>query len=146
MRVLRAWTLALVGALLLAIPADAATDMLTAVGTATAPTTSTCPAGPQPAGVCTGGWFYIGGAANVVVHVWESAGTATVLLEHRIDSTGAISTLKTWTNPAATQIPVALSPASGYVRVRVTAIGGGGTVKAKLEATYTTNVPGGRLF
>lgn len=143
---IRTWTLAFVVALILALPAAAATDMLTAAGTATAPTTSTCPTGPQPPGSCSSGWFYIGGAATAVVKFNVDAGTNTIVIEHRLDSGDATATLLTLSNVAAGQTGYAISPPSGWVRVRVTAIGGGGTVKAKLFATYATNVPGGRQF
>ncbi len=133
--------LALAGAFLTACPAPAATDMLTAAGTATAPTTSSCPA--TSIATCASGWFRIAGAKTVVVKVNATAGTNTVILDHRADSTdAATSTLYTWTNADATTVGRAIVPA-GEVRVRVTALAGGGTVKAKLEATSMT---GGRLW
>jgi hypothetical protein len=125
---------------LLAAPASAATDMLTAAGI-TGPGTSTCPA--TGGGTCAAGWFSVRGASTAIVTVWKDAGTATVVLEYRPDAAGPTSTLNTWTNPTATQVSVALVPPSGNVRVRVTAIGGGGTVKAKIEAATST---GGRLW
>jgi hypothetical protein len=143
MRSLRAWALALVGAFLLSIPAAAATDMLTAAGTTTAPTASTCPVGPQPPGSCTGGWFYIGGAPTAVVKFNVDAGTNTIVIEHRLDSVDATATLLTLVNVGAGQTGYAIVPPSGWIRVRVTAIGGGGTVKAKL---FATNVAGGQKF
>jgi len=115
-----------------AFPALSGTDMLTAAGTATAPISSTCPA--TFSGTCASGWFSVRGTGYVIVQVSEDAGTATVILYHRIDATGPTDTLKTWTNPAATQTPVVLWPPSGDIKITVSAIGGGGTVKAKVEA------------
>jgi hypothetical protein len=142
---IRTLILALIGALSLffAFSGSAATDMLTAAGTTTAPTASTCPTGPQPPGYCTGGWFYIGGAQTAVVKFNVDAGTNTIVVEHRLDSGDATATLLTLANVGAGQTGYAVVPPSGWIRVRVTAIGGGGTVKAKL---FVTNVTGGQKF
>lgn len=120
---------------LLAASSAFGADILT---TATAPATSACPA--VAVGVCSSGWFVINGAASVAVKVNADAGTNTVVLDHRMDATDtAVSTLYTWTNAGATTVGRVIYPPVGEVRVRVTAIGGGGTVTAKLTAT----TPGG---
>jgi hypothetical protein len=66
-----------------------------------------------------------------------------VILYHRMDSTGPTSVLKTWTDVTTTQVPVALDPPVGEIKLTVTAIQAGATVKAKLSATSQT---GGRLW
>jgi len=119
----------------------AATNMLTAAGATTAPTSSTCPAAEN----CSSGWFSVRGAKTAVVQVWETTGskTSTVILYHRMDSAGAVSILKTWTDVTTTQVPVAVDPPVGEIKITVTAIQSGATVKAKLEASTVT---GGRLW
>lgn len=130
----RLLTLVLAGAALFSLPMAAATDMLTAVGATTAPTTSSCPS--TSTGSCTSGWFSLRGARLATIKVNADAGTNTVVLEHRADSSDtATSTLYTWTNAGTTTVGRAIDPPDGDVRIRVTAIGGGGTVKAKLSAT-----------
>lgn len=131
--------LALLAALLFALPACAGTNMLTAAGV-TAPATSTCPA--TGTSTCASGWFSIRGAATVVIHVWQSAGTGTVLLQQRLDAADGAWTLNTWTNPTATQIAYVVAAPAGDIQISVTAVSGG-TVKAKIEATSRS---GGKIW
>lgn len=114
--------------------------MLTASGTTTT-ATSTCAPGNSS---CSSGWFSITGAKTAAIRVTATAGTNTVVLEHRLDSSeGArISTLYTWTDAGPTTVGRAIDPPTGEVRIRVTAVAGG-TVYAKLEATSTS---GARLW
>jgi hypothetical protein len=133
--------LTILAVLLIALPAMAGTDMLTAAGTTTAPVASTCPSTFR--GTCATGWFSVRGAAYVIIQVSENSGTATVTLNHRVDSTGPTSTINTWTNPTSTQVPVAIWPPTGDLQINVSAVGGGGTVKAKIEAYQ---VDGTRLW
>lgn len=123
---------------LLAGPAFAATDMLTSSGTLVT-AASSCPSvttGPSGKAACSSGWFRIAGAKTVLVHVWETtgSGTATVLLKQRLDSGDGTWTLKTWTNPASTEIAIAVDPPGGEIEIDVTAIGSSGRIKAKIEA------------
>jgi hypothetical protein len=115
----------------LALPAVGATDLFTANGITVA-ASSTCPAGS--AGFCSGGWFRLSGAMIAAVQVTASAGTNTVLLEHRMDPNGPTSTLYTWTNASTTTVGRAIVPPIGEVRVRATALSGG-TLKGKLTAS-----------
>lgn len=130
--ILRPIALALL--LVLSGAASAATDMLTASGATTAPTSSTCPT--YSSGSCSSGWFRLEGLKNVVLQVWETTGThtSTVVLYQRLDSTAATTTLKTWTNPTDSEVAVAIDPAAGEIKLTVSAVQAGGTVKAKLEA------------
>ncbi len=114
-----------------ALHASAATDMLTAAGI-TGPGTSTCPS--TGSATCSSGWFSIRGAGTAVVHLWQTAGTSTITLEQRLDSTDATSVLKTWTNATATEAPIVITAPAGDIRINATAVSGG-TVKAKLEVT-----------
>jgi hypothetical protein len=116
---------------LFAAPALAATNMLTADGI-TSPGTSTCPA--TGGGNCSSGWFSIRGAGTAVVHLWQTAGTSTITLEQRLDTTDATSVIKTWTNATATEVPIVITAPAGDIRINATAVSGG-TVKAKLEVT-----------
>ena len=130
--------------LLVALPATAAVDLFTAAGTASAPTTSSCGTLPPGSPWCASGWFRVAGAKTVVVKINATAGTNTVVLEHRMNPTDTkVSTLYTWTDAGAATVGRVVDPPSGELRVRVTAIGGGGTVVGKLEATSTT---GGMLW
>lgn len=134
---------ALLAAALVAFSATAATDMLTSSGATSAPTTSSCPS-PLPAGspTCGSGWFSLRGAKTAVVHVYETTGThtSTVILEQRLKSTDGTYTLKTWTDAAATEVGVNVYPPAGEIRIRVTALQAGGTVKAVLESYAMTGL------
>jgi len=127
--------------LLVPPPLFAATRMFPVAGV-TGATTSTCPTGSTVGSCTTGGWFRIAGAHSASVQVTATTGTNTVLLEHRMDSSGPTSVLYTWTNATATTVPRAIIPPIGEVRVRATAVGTG-PVFARIEA-YTLS--GARLW
>jgi hypothetical protein len=133
--------LVLLAGAIFSLSLNAQTAMLTASGV-TGAADSTCPAGIG-ASRCSGGWFAIDGSSEAVVRVWEDTGTATVYLDQAF--TPGVSapnywTPKSWTDPAATEVAVSFASGRvGWVRIRVTAVGGGGVVKA----TIRTVAPGG---
>jgi hypothetical protein len=127
--------MALLLATLIALPAVAATNMLTAAGV-TAPANSTCPTG-APSGKCLAGWFRIQGAASAIVNCSATAGTNTIILEQRLSATSAVWPLQTWTNASATQAGIAVSPLGGEIHIRATAVSGG-TVGCQFSASSPT--------